>query len=165
MLEGLERIDWGRLTHAYGPAGEVPGWIRELTSDDAAVRKRAFDLLEGSICHHGSRYRASAPAVPFLFELLESPSAKDRVRLIRLLTNLAIGYPEWHVPLGFDPAQRFAEIETLGGPDEIERIRDAEPEEEEDFEPGRDALWQRDAYEVVIGRIVTRPSARRWTRG
>jgi hypothetical protein len=155
MLEGLERIDWERLTHAYGPAGEVPGWIRELTSDDAAVRKRAFDVLEGSICHQGSRYRASAPAVPFLFELLESPSAKDRVRLIRLLTNLAIGYPEWHVPLGFDPAQRFAEIEALGGPDEIERIRDAEPEEEEDFEPGRDALWQRDAYEVVIGRIVT----------
>ena len=77
------------------------------------------------------------------------------MRLIRLLTNLAIGYPEWHVPLGFDPAQRFAEIEALGGPDEIERIRDAEPEEEEDFEPGRDALWQRDAYEAVIGRIVT----------
>ena len=61
MLEGLERIDWERLTHAYGPAGEVPGWIRELTSDDAAVRKRAFDVLEGSICHQGSRYRASAP--------------------------------------------------------------------------------------------------------
>jgi hypothetical protein len=71
MLEGLERIDWERLTHAYGSAGEVPGWIRELTSDDAAVRKRAFDVLEGSICHQGSRYRAIAPAVTFLFELLE----------------------------------------------------------------------------------------------
>ena len=77
MLEGLERIDWERLTHAYGPAGEVPGWIRELTSDDAAVRKRAFDVLEGSICHQGSRYRASAPAVPFLFELLTHPGVTE----------------------------------------------------------------------------------------
>ena len=60
MLEGLDRIDWERLTHANGFAGEVPGWIRELTSDDAAVRERAFGLLEGNICHQGSRYRASA---------------------------------------------------------------------------------------------------------
>jgi hypothetical protein len=38
MLENLDQVDWDRLTHAYGPAGEVPGWIRELTSDHAAVR-------------------------------------------------------------------------------------------------------------------------------
>ncbi|MHC5538913.1 HEAT repeat domain-containing protein [Singulisphaera rosea] len=153
MFEGLDEIDWEQLTHAYGPAGEVPGWIRGLASDDAKIRKEAFDQLEGNICHQGSRYRASTPAVPFLFELLESPDAVESVRLIQLLVNLAIGYPEWHVPLGFDPAQRFAEIESLGGPEEIERIRASGPEEEDDYEPGRIALWQRDAYEAVIRRV------------
>ena len=156
MLEGLDRIDWERLTHAYGPAGEVPGWIRELTSDDAAVRKRAFGVLEGSICHQGSRYRASAPAVPFLFELLESPSRK--------------GQGAAHPPAD-EPRHRLSgmarpardSIRLSGSPRSrpwAGRTRSsasghAEPEEEEDFEPGRDALWQRDAYEAVIGRIVT----------
>jgi hypothetical protein len=155
MLEGLDRIDWERLTHAYGPSGEVPGWIRDLASDDVEVRRKALEGLHATICHQGSRYRASAPAVPFLFELLEAPNLPDQAPLIGLLVGLAVGYAEWHVPLGFDPAQRFAEIEALGGPDEIERIRAAEPDEEEDFDPGRDALWQRDAYEAVIGRIAT----------
>ena len=56
MLEGLERIDWGRLTHAYGPAGEVPGWIRELTSDDAAVRKhlQSKNLMVAVITQDGA---------------------------------------------------------------------------------------------------------------
>ncbi len=32
MLEGLNDINWQRLTHAYGPATDVPDLIRKLTS-------------------------------------------------------------------------------------------------------------------------------------
>lgn len=156
MFEGLDRIDWGRLTHAYGPADDVPGRIRELASADAAVRKAGFENLHATICHQGSRYRASAPAVPFLFELLETPGAHDRARLVQLLEGLAIGYPDWHLPLGFDPDAVFAEAEGLGGEAELERIRAAEPDEEEDDgDLALVALWQRDAYRAVLGRLGT----------
>lgn len=153
MLEGLDRIDWDRLAHAYGPAGDVPGWIRSLASADAEARGAALDSLRATICHQGSRYRASAPAVPFLFEILEAPGAPGKAGLIRLLEGLAVGYPEWHVPLGFDPAGSFAEADELGGPEDLDRIRSADPDEDEDDEPPRQALWRKDAYEAVLARL------------
>src|SRR5262245_2127363 len=99
MLEGLDRVDWGRLTHAYGCADDVPCRIRALASDDTEGRRTAWNDLRATICHQGARYRASAPAVPFLFELLEAPGAQDKGALIGLLEGLAVGYAEWHVPL------------------------------------------------------------------
>ena len=35
MIEAPDRVDWGRLTHAYGRADDVPGRIRSLAFDDA----------------------------------------------------------------------------------------------------------------------------------
>lgn len=146
MLDGLDRVDWDRLTHAYGPAGDVPGRLRALTSPDPKARAEACEGLHATICHQGSRYRASAPAVPFLFEILESPGTADRVSLIRLLEGLAVGYPEWHVRRGFDPVEAHADADELGDP---AAARAAEPDDEEDEDAPRIALWRRDAYEAV----------------
>ena len=32
MLENLDRIDWGKLSHAYGPATDVPDQLLALAS-------------------------------------------------------------------------------------------------------------------------------------
>ncbi len=42
MFGRLGAIPWADLTHAYGSAEEMPMWLRQLTSDDAQVRKAAI---------------------------------------------------------------------------------------------------------------------------
>jgi hypothetical protein len=104
MLDGLERIDWSRLEHAYGSAADVPDQIRALTSADPNQRDRALGELYSNIFHQGTRYEASAYAVPFLLELVRNPERPDR-DLLGLLTALAIGYDEAWLPDGFPVAQ------------------------------------------------------------
>jgi len=91
MLERLHTVDWNALTHAYGPAGDVPGLILALTAADRQARKDAYWELYGTIFHQGTRYPATAPAVPFLLELLADPATPDRHDLLLLLTHLVTG--------------------------------------------------------------------------
>jgi HEAT repeat protein len=105
VLEGLDRVAWGRLRHAYGPARDVPDQLRALRSPDPEQRKRAMWSLYGNIFHQGTRYEASAPAVPFLLELLADPATPDRHELLGLLTSIAIGYDETWLPAGMRIAE------------------------------------------------------------
>lgn len=104
MLEGLEAIDWSQLEHAYGTAGDVPGQIRALLSPEAEQRDRALWHLYGNIFHQGTRYEASAYAVPFLLELAGDAGTPNRASVLGLLTSLAIGYDEAWLPSGFPVA-------------------------------------------------------------
>ncbi len=88
----LDSIDWASLTHAYGSAEDVPGLLSALRSDDAKVRSEARYELNGNIVHQGTRYEASAYAVPFLLELAADRTTPDRHEIISLLTGLATGY-------------------------------------------------------------------------
>jgi len=99
VLEGLDQIDWARLTHAYGPATDVPDQIRAVHSADPAVRQRALHDMHGNIFHQGTRFEATAYAVPFLLEVV----AEDRTRadVLRLLTLIATGYDEGWLPEPF----------------------------------------------------------------
>lgn len=92
MLEGLDLIDWGKLRHAYGPATDVPGLLRDLASADAGVRDAAMYELCGNIHHQSDVYEASAYAVPFLVELLTHPDVQDKSSILSLLEALANGY-------------------------------------------------------------------------
>jgi hypothetical protein len=104
VLEGLDRVDWSRLTHAYGSAADVPHQVRALRSPDADQRRKAFEQLYSNIFHQGSRYEATAYAVPFLLEVLADPDAADRVALLELLTAIAIGDDD-RLPDGFPIAE------------------------------------------------------------
>src|SRR5688572_7894632 len=73
MLDGIDSIDWASLNHAYGSAEDVPGLLRQLTSDDDEKRQEAIYELFGNIWHQGTVYPATAVAVPFLYELLNAP--------------------------------------------------------------------------------------------
>ncbi|QEH38440.1 hypothetical protein OJF2_70410 [Aquisphaera giovannonii] len=153
-LDRLDGVGWARLSHAYGRAGDVPGFLRALLSTDAEARRKGLGDLQWTICHQGSRYRASAPAVPFLFDVLEAPGTQDRAPLIDLLASLAVGYQEWHVPLGFDPFAAFAEGEVPWQEIDPDELRATDPEEEDDHDPGLlNLLWEKDAYEAVLRRV------------
>lgn len=66
MLDGLDAVPWHELKHAYGPADDVPGRLRDLALGSEALRRRAIDELFSSLAHQGTVYEASAFAVPFL---------------------------------------------------------------------------------------------------
>ncbi|MFD7595723.1 hypothetical protein ACFV6D_22120 [Kitasatospora sp. NPDC059812] len=117
-LAGLDAIDWTALHHAYGAAGDVPGQLRGLTAEDAGERKKALHHLYGNIFHQGSRYQASAVAVPFLAALAANAALPGRVEVLGLLASLAIGYDETHLPGGVD---------VIGWREDVEKFRVKDP--------------------------------------
>jgi hypothetical protein len=123
-LAGLEEIDWTGLCHAYGPAGDVPGLLRALVSESPAERKHALHELYGNIFHQGSRYEATAHAVPFLVRLALDPQTPQRDEIVHLLVALAIGYDEAYLPAGVDIAGWRASIERMRSVDPAQQLRD-----------------------------------------
>lgn len=119
-LRGLEDVDWARLEHAYGTAGDVPGQLAALRSASSEQRERALWKLFSNIFHQGSRYEAAAHAVPFLVALAVDPGTPDRAEVIGLLGALAIGYDESHLPDGVDISEWR---------DQVTRMRTADPDE------------------------------------
>ncbi|MEU3643193.1 hypothetical protein AB0E59_07410 [Lentzea sp. NPDC034063] len=96
MLDGLDDVDWAKLKHAYGPADDVPGQLRDLVSPDESVRTAALDELFGNIFHQGTIYEATPHAVPFLLEAL--PECPEQETLLLLLTSIVTGYDERWLP-------------------------------------------------------------------
>ena len=66
VLDGLADVPWADLTHAYGPAEDVPGLLRAAASGDAKASRDAVHELFGNIWHQRTVYRATPYAVPFL---------------------------------------------------------------------------------------------------
>lgn len=91
MAHGTEAVDWSGLEHAYGSAGDVPGNLRALASDDESERHEALGELIASLVHQGTRYEASAYAVPPLLDLIADPATPDRGFVTQLVALIAIG--------------------------------------------------------------------------
>jgi hypothetical protein len=146
VLERLDTLDWKSLSHAYGPATDVPNQVRALASPDPEVRSRAVRQLGSNVFHQGSRYEASAFVVPFLYELLGADEVENKEDIIHLLVHIATGYPEAYLPKGPNMeglrdyiASGLAEAAlewilcaydaALGGVDRLQRLA-AEPRDE-----------------------------------
>ncbi|KAF4422235.1 hypothetical protein F53441_14292 [Fusarium austroafricanum] len=149
-LAGLESIDWSKLAHAYGPADDVPQFLRDLRSSDPEVYGAAYEECWSTIYHQGSRYSASEAAVPFLYSLLDHPDTQDRENLLDLITNLAVGYTDWSVPNGIDVTKwekQFLDGNNDGNEDESDDDSDDENDDESDSQV--QALHEFKTYEAV----------------
>ncbi len=100
MLEGLDAVNWAALGHAYGSAEDVPRLLRQVRSTDPKIREDGLHELCFTIVHQGTRYSATAPAVPFVVELAIAPDTHDRARLVNLLAYAAVGLDEASLPDG-----------------------------------------------------------------
>lgn len=125
-LDGLDAVGWAELEHAYGSAEDVPDQLRALRADDAAARGKARGALYGNIFHQGSRYEASAYAVPFLVSLAVDTGTPDRGDVLALIGSLTVGYDQSHLPQGIDIAGWRAEVEELRAGDRAEMRRRVE---------------------------------------
>jgi hypothetical protein len=90
-LVGLTDVDWLSVSHAHGENEDVPAYLRALTSDNRGDREFALQLLFETIWHQGDVYEASACAVPFLYNLLESKDVRDKAGVAQLLASIATG--------------------------------------------------------------------------
>ncbi|MFJ4985234.1 hypothetical protein ACIP9H_15675 [Streptomyces sp. NPDC088732] len=93
--EELDMVDWFALKDAYGPAGQVPVWIRALYAEKDPETEDGESVIEelfNNINHQGSIYPATVAAVPFLAHLAMH-TEYHRAGLLYLLTRLA-GDPE-----------------------------------------------------------------------
>jgi len=71
-------LDWSALSHAYGPATDLPDLLRALRSPQEQRRAEASERFGARVLHQGSLYPAAAVAVPYLVELLADDGAPDR---------------------------------------------------------------------------------------
>jgi hypothetical protein len=101
-LTGIEDIDWGKWSHAYGPATDVPGCIRALVSQNLDAQVAAKWELYGSLWHQGTIYEATVHAVPWLIKVLADPLV-DRAWLVTYIAHIAMGasYKAQHADLDF----------------------------------------------------------------
>ncbi|MFE4693331.1 HEAT repeat domain-containing protein [Streptomyces sp. NPDC056749] len=88
MINEMDSVDWKSMGHAYGPAGDVPGWLTGMTSADPGVRDEAFSHFYNAAHHQGDVYPCTAASLPFLFAMAGSPGTPDRASVIELLLSI-----------------------------------------------------------------------------
>ena len=103
MLDGLDQVEWSNISHAFGPATNVPWLLRAVAGSDQAARDAAIPELWGTIWHQGTVYEASAYAVPFLARIARQAAMpdSDRAMLVALLGAIAAGWSYLEVHAGY----------------------------------------------------------------
>ncbi len=93
MLTSLDSVPWATLEHAYGPAVDVPDWLRGAASADEQVALEALDQLEAAVFHQGSWDTTTAKVVPFLVELVGA-SVRCTASIADLLARMSGGHED-----------------------------------------------------------------------
>lgn len=88
MINDLDSIDWSSMGHAYGPAGDVPTWLRAMASPDPEVRDEAFGQFYSAVHHQGDVYPCTTASLPFLFDMADDPATPDRASVVALLLSI-----------------------------------------------------------------------------
>ena len=79
--------DWANLQHAYGPAGDVPALLEQLSPDPESG---IWEELWMRVCHQGTVYSASFPVLPFLAEAASKWSPNARIMPFALAGSILI---------------------------------------------------------------------------
>ncbi|MFH8628019.1 HEAT repeat domain-containing protein [Streptomyces vietnamensis] len=88
MIDDVESIDWAAMGHAYGPASDIPAWLRDMTSPDPEIREKAFSNFYSSVHHQGDVYPCTVASLPFLFAMADDPATPDRASVVALLRSI-----------------------------------------------------------------------------
>jgi len=125
-LSGLGAADWSAVSHAYGPATDVPAMLRALVSAVPDHRDFATELLFQTVWHQGTVYAATAAVVPFLYRLLEAPEvpAKDRVAVLIATVADGSSYTAVHDRTPEQVAQAWASLAAGADGQDVKLIRE-----------------------------------------
>jgi HEAT repeat protein len=88
VWDDIEQIAWRRLKHNYGPASDVPGWLRDCASDDTERAAAALDDFDSAVYHQGGWICPAAPAaLPYLVDLAAGRAVHHRPVIVRLIAT------------------------------------------------------------------------------
>jgi hypothetical protein len=85
---------WHELSHAYGPAGDIPELLTELSekSDlNEGDHEEPMFALWSSLYHQEDVYSASYAAFPHLVEIAATKKVTDRIKILMLAAAIASG--------------------------------------------------------------------------
>ncbi|MFB9363567.1 hypothetical protein [Actinoplanes nipponensis] len=71
-LPGLRDVRWAELSHAHGPAEDIPDLLLALADPDGDWDDTLDELFGDNLLHQGTCYPATAAALPFLTRLIRS---------------------------------------------------------------------------------------------
>ncbi|HST81592.1 MAG TPA: hypothetical protein VLL08_07635 [Kineosporiaceae bacterium] len=93
--------DWASLSHAYGPAGDIPELLTAAGVDPDD--RQTWDALWGRLCHQGTIYSASYPALPALAAMAARRPASGYIEPVHLAAAIVAANDG---PEDFDVIQR-----------------------------------------------------------
>lgn len=73
----IRKVPWTELSHAYGPAREVPDLLRAMYAGDMDAWQDFWNFL----MHQGTLYPATVAVIPILLEWLADPDAPQRAEV------------------------------------------------------------------------------------
>ncbi|WP_345704134.1 HEAT repeat domain-containing protein [Kitasatospora paranensis] len=98
VLAGLDAHPWADVSHAYGPAEDLPDLLRAL-AEGGEDAEEAISELYSCILHQGTVYSASVDAVPYLARIAAA-AGPGTAEVLRLLGGLAESDDEWEIAPG-----------------------------------------------------------------
>ncbi|MER5889998.1 HEAT repeat domain-containing protein [Streptomyces sp. NPDC001941] len=84
----INETDWSAMTHAYGPAGDVPGWLAAMRSPVSVERDEAYRDFYSAAHHQGDVYACTVAAMPYLLDLAVDDAAPGRGDALSLLVSI-----------------------------------------------------------------------------
>jgi hypothetical protein len=124
-LAGLDDVPWAELRGSHGWATDVPDDLRALLKPGDR-----FGVWRMCVFHQGTRYQATAHAVPFLARLALHPDVPQRAEIVDFLVALAVGFDDEHLPHGYDIAELRAAVPEVESfyreryPDDPDKVTD-----------------------------------------
>jgi HEAT repeat protein len=160
VWDNLFRVDWGRLTHAYGCACDTPTILRNMVAADQATRAEGWDAFWGSINHQGNFYDSTVAVIPFLIEAVAQPDTPERAEILDYFRGRWLNAPEYggdplvtEPPGGTDvPIPMFTDEELVAWQKQPPPGEGAEQESDEEFDIG--AYRRMDLCAWQTGRAI-----------
>ncbi|WP_354644607.1 hypothetical protein [Kitasatospora camelliae] len=110
-LAGLDAHPWARVSHAYGPAEDLPDLLRALAEDGENIEETISELYS-CILHQGTVYAASVDAVPYLARIAAAVRPRT-AEILHLLGGLAESDDAWEIEPGAVRAAVATQIPLL----------------------------------------------------
>ncbi|WP_157996001.1 HEAT repeat domain-containing protein [Thermomonospora amylolytica] len=108
----LGSVDWENLPDSYGGTADVPRYLRSLALARPKEWDAVYEALYERLVNQGSRFAASAYAVPVIVGVLGSLPERRKVALLRLLSYVAVGEDQAYLRGDFNPAEARRDLEA-----------------------------------------------------